>query len=162
VSELVHRTKFQRSQSAATTAGTLLAQVLLKHTDIIRGASLVPIPLAPKRLKERGFNQAQLLADVISAMSGLPMLIDALQRTRETEAQTLLAAEERADNVVDAFAVVAPISGKKIVLIDDVATTGATLLSAARTLRLAHARPVMAAVFAASPFSPVCPAASST
>lgn len=157
VAELVHRLKFSRATSAAPSVGTILAAALLKHPDIIRGASLVPIPLSRKRLKERGYNQAHLIAAVVSETTGLPLLLDALVRTRDTEAQTLLSPDKREENVADAFAVTAAVSGKKIILIDDVTTTGATLLAAARTLRLAHARPVVAAVFAAAASSRICP-----
>lgn len=157
VATLVHRLKFSRATLAAKPMGIVLAHALQRHPQNIAGCTLVPIPLSPKRLRERGYNQAQLLAEEICRLTNLPIADNALARIKHTDPQTEIKPEERENNVANIFEASPAVAGKKIILIDDVVTTGATLLSAARTLRLSHARPVVAVVFAASPYSPVCP-----
>lgn len=155
--ELIHRLKFSRTKNSATSIGLLLANALLRHKNIISSFVLAPIPLSPTRLRQRGYNQAELIAKQISYHTKLPVLDNALIRAIHTNPQTEMKTEEREQNVAGVFQARPSVAGEKIILIDDVVTTGATLLSAARALRLAHARPVIAAVFAASPYSPVCP-----
>jgi ComF family protein len=108
------------------------------------GALLVPVPLHPRKRRERGFNQSELLAEAISARAGVPLVKDALVRRRETGTQTGLSAAARRANVRGAFAVRrrARIEGQRIVLLDDVYTTGATALACAQALLAAGAREV--------------------
>ncbi|MEO0092971.1 MAG: phosphoribosyltransferase family protein [candidate division WOR-3 bacterium] len=89
----------------------------------------------PARLRERGFNQAELLGIELAKLTGIP-LINALRRQRNTKSQTKLAITERISNMQGAFGVqdASVIYQKKVILIDDVITTGATLASAAKTL----------------------------
>jgi ComF family protein len=116
--------------------------------EVLRGdVVLVPIPLARKRLRVRGYNQSACLATAIHRRSGLPLSLDLLERVRETPTQTALTPEERLANVSGAFAARGA-RGKHIVLIDDVFTTGATLLAAAHALTCAGASRVEAATFA--------------
>ena len=114
-------------------------------------AALVPVPLHPVRARERGFNQAQLLAAGLAGAAGLAVL-PALRRSRPTRPQVGLAAPERAGNVRDAFvgdAKWAPLLlGRGALLVDDVFTTGATLESAAAALRAAGAARVGALTLA--------------
>ncbi len=102
---------------------------------------LVPVPLHTRRLKERGFNQALLLA---RAFPDTPVAREALVRVRHTVPQSGLNPKERRENVKKAFAVPRPeeVKGKKIVLVDDVYTTGATVKECARVLLKAGAREV--------------------
>ena len=107
---------------------------------------LVPVPLHPLRLISRRYNQAALLARGLSHVSDKPCLLGALKRTRATPSQGHLNIKERLENVRRAF-VVSPrqkekISGKRILLIDDVFTTGATVSECTRTLLKAGAREV--------------------
>jgi ComF family protein len=107
--------------------------------------ALIGVPLHPDRLKERGFNQAALLAEALGRNSGLPVLT-ALIRNRNTPSQTHLSAKDRRRNVARAFQVREPAAllGATVVLVDDVATTGATLRECAATLLAAGVAEVRA------------------
>jgi ComF family protein len=111
---------------------------------------IVPVPLHRSRLRQRGFNQAALLGSVLSRRLALPMLPDALVRTRPTEPQITLSAAERRVNVKGAFTVNRPdrIAGKRILLLDDVMTTGSTMDECAKELKKAGAAVVIAATIA--------------
>lgn len=111
---------------------------------------IVPVPLHRTRLRQRGFNQAVLLGKVLSRRLALPLLPDALARTRQTEPQIELSAEERRLNVKGAFAVNRPVrvTGKRILLLDDVMTTGSTMDECAKELKKAGAAVVIAATIA--------------
>lgn len=111
---------------------------------------IIPVPLHLSRLRQRGFNQAVLLGRVLARRLPLPMLPDALVRTRPTEPQIKLSAAERRSNVKGAFTVNRPdrVAGKRILLLDDVMTTGSTLDECARELKKAGADVVIAATIA--------------
>jgi ComF family protein len=121
--------------------------------ELIRDAdALVPVPLYWRRLWGRRFNQAAVLSTVVAATRGIPVLTGALRRVRSTPQQVGLSRSERAVNVQGAFAVTpggkAAISGKRLVLVDDVLTSGATIDTCARTLLRAGASNVDVLVFA--------------
>lgn len=107
-------------------------------------AALVPVPLAPARERERGFNQAALLADALAAYWRIPVWPDVVLRTRSTDTQTRLTPSERSANVLRAFSVNdgarERLRGLHLVLVDDVFTTGATLNACATALFAAGAR----------------------
>jgi len=112
---------------------------------------LVPIPLAPKRLRQRGYNQSDILAASLGRLWHVPVSRDLLTRTRETATQTALTPETRLANVAGAFS---PGHGPGVnrpwptlVLVDDVFTTGATLAEAARALEQAGARTILGITF---------------
>ncbi len=117
---------------------------------------LVAVPLAPKRLRDRGYNQSECLAAALARRTGVKAAPGLLARVRETPTQTALTPEGRAANVSGAFrarglaAAARPGSGY-FVLVDDVFTTGATLIAAARALRAAGATRVEAVTFARAP-----------
>jgi ComF family protein len=108
------------------------------------GAVLVPVPLHPRRRRERGFNQAEIVALEVGSRVGLPVSPLALVRRKDTPPQTGLSAAERRKSVDGAFAVRrrCHVAGKVVVLVDDVLTTGATALACARALREAGAAEV--------------------
>ncbi len=106
---------------------------------------VMPVPLHPRRIRERGYNQATLIAEVFAQQTHLPILADALVRARMTESQTSLGAFARRKNVEGAFrARSAPVRGLSILLVDDVCTTGSTLQACADALRESGASQVYA------------------
>ena len=112
---------------------------------------LAPIfPIGKKRLKWRGFNHTEEIAKVLSAALSIPIHTDLLQRTKNTPPQIALTKEERIRNMQDVFQVQnrEQLQGKKILLLDDVFTTGATLQEAARALKKAGAHQVFGIVVA--------------
>ncbi len=109
---------------------------------------LIPMPMHPARLRERGFNQAVEIARVIAKLNGTPLSVDTLVRTRATQAQTGLRPDERRRNIRGAFECTAALEGMKIQLIDDVLTTGASADECARVLKLHGADEVRVAVIA--------------
>jgi ComF family protein len=110
------------------------------------GVSLIPVPLARRRERLRGYNQSERLATALGVRCGLGVRTDVLKRTRTTRTQTSLTPDERQANVAGAFAA-SRASGLRAVLVDDVFTTGATLLAAAEALVAAGARQVEAVTF---------------
>jgi len=115
------------------------------------GAELfVPVPLHPSRRRERGFNQARLLARDLASLRGLGVLADALVKTRNAPAQAGLRAADREKNARSAYAVKRPagVRGRTLILVDDVTTTGATIRECARVLKEAGEKEVRAITLA--------------
>ena len=110
---------------------------------------IVPVPLHEKRLRDRGFNQAEILARHIAERTGIP-LNTSLVRTRNTKKQAKLSAHLRRKNVGGAFAATSSFVGVRVLLVDDVLTTGSTLNGCARALRLVGAVDVQAVTLAGS------------
>jgi predicted amidophosphoribosyltransferase len=108
------------------------------------------MPLHRRRLASRRFNQAAMIADRLSPLVGVPVARHALRRVRHTRRQVGLSRDERANNLHRAFAVPDParVAGMRIVLVDDVLTTGASADAVALELKAAGARSVAVAVFA--------------
>ena len=106
---------------------------------------MLPVPLSQERMAARGYNQAALLCRHLSHAWDLPWRDDALWRTRDTEQQARLRGQKRLDNVKDAFEASAQAQGRSLLLIDDVVTTGSTLIECAKALRDRGAEAVYAA-----------------
>ncbi len=107
---------------------------------------IVPVPLSRRGLRQRGYNQALLLARQLSGLRRIPLLAAGLVKTRETLSQHDLAAEQRHRNLRDSFALLQPVEGRTVLLVDDVLTTGATASLCAEALLNAGAREVHVAV----------------
>ncbi len=116
---------------------------------------LVPVPLHRWRLLKRRYNQAALLARALGESTGKPVMVDALTRWRKTESQGHKSRTERARNIAGAFRVTPrralDLRGKRVLLVDDVLTTGATLEACATALHSAGAASVMALTLARAP-----------
>jgi ComF family protein len=110
-------------------------------------AILIPVPLGARRQAQRGYNQAERIAEALGRVSGCPVSGDILVRTRETTTQTALTPEARSANVSGAFAARRRLSARALV-VDDVFTTGATIIAAATALLAAGAMQVDAVTFA--------------
>ena len=111
-------------------------------------ALLVPVPLHRWRLWKRGYNQAALIARALARRTATPLSVDALVRTRATPASGALGREARYANVAGAFRVARPVEGRRIVLVDDVLTSGATGEACAAALKAAGAKTVNLLTFA--------------
>ena len=133
----------------ANGAGRWMADYLSSTIELIASDALVPVPLHPARYRERGYNQAMLLASVISEKSGLRVW-EVLERSKKTRPQFDLDFKKRSENVRGAFRLVpgAQVRGKHLLLIDDVATTGSTLEECARVFKASGASGVKALVLA--------------
>ena len=143
--EAIHLLKYERKEGIFLEIKKILARFLEQNVlpfselDVI-----IPIPLHRKKLKQRGFNQAYLLAHFISRFLKVKLVDRSLLRIRETRPQTKLSKQERAANLKDAFQLRNGKSfrGKTILLVDDVYTTGATLREAARLFRTFETREI--------------------
>lgn len=149
-SALVHALKYGDRLDLAPTMGRWMARAGRELTD--DADALVPVPLHWRRLWTRRFNQAAMLARAIAKATGVPVLDDALKRMRATPQQVGLKRAARATNVQGAFQVPdergAAVAGRRLVLIDDVLTSGATVDACARALLRAGAARVDVLVFA--------------
>lgn len=141
IRDLVHMLKYDRKIQCRRPLGLLMAERLSESVMKDAPELIIPVPLHLKRLRQRGFNQAILLGEVLSREWGIHLERKAMIRTRWTEPQINLAAAERAANVKGAFEVAEPgkIKGRMIVLVDDVMTTGSTVSECAKVLKKAGA-----------------------
>lgn len=133
---LIHEAKFHRNERALALLSHLVERYLDEHPDAFD--CIVPVPLSPKRLRERGHNQ---VVGVLRAKPlPIPILPGALTRSRHTSPQTELGRKERLRNIIGAFTIGEPhlVAGKRVLLLDDVITTGATLAAAHEALLTAH------------------------
>lgn len=145
VREAVHALKYQYVRALAPTLGQLLAEFIAASPDMSGPADvLVPVPLHPRRERSRGYNQSLLLARETGKIVGLPVEDRALRRLRATPSQAQSASQkERRANVSEAFAAEATlVQGRRVLLVDDVCTTGATLEACAIALKEAGAASV--------------------
>jgi ComF family protein len=138
VDHLIAGLKYGHHLSHARLLGDLLAEraAALGPTDLV-----LPVPLHPKRLAARGFNQAIELARPVAAARGVPLAIDLVRRVRDTPAQTRLSQAERRRNLRGAFALTGAVP-RRVLIVDDVMTTGSTVAALARVLRRGGAREV--------------------
>jgi ComF family protein len=143
----LHRLKYRRDIGMGEAISNQMSSFM--HQLAWPVDTLIPIPLGKNRLKERGYNQVAMVAMPLAIQLGLEYHPSALVRARETRSQVGLSARERQENVNKAFlADKKKVSGRNILLMDDVSTTGATLSSAAEALYASGAKDVFAATIA--------------
>ena len=135
---IVHALKYDGWRMAADGMAERMARLAWPQDVVEERRALVPVPLAAARLRERGFNQSELIARALASRWSIPVWTDLLSRRRNTETQTRLTPGDRLRNVAGAFDVSSSVSthlrGAHLVLIDDVVTTGATLNACAEML----------------------------
>ena len=140
--DAVHRLKYEGWWRVSEAMAIRMAGL----EPLTAGVCLIPVPLEPRRERLRGYNQSERLAAALGARLGLRVRPDVLRRTRATRSQTALTPDERRANVAGAFTATRA-RGLRVVLVDDVFTTGATLLAAAEALRAGGAERVEAVTF---------------
>jgi ComF family protein len=137
IARAITKMKYADRPDLARPLGAALARIAARLPPV---DAVVPVPLHPKRLVERGFNQAALLAKPLARMLDVPMVPGALVRERDTPMQAELDREARLRNVMGAFVADSDrVSGRRWLLVDDVRTTGATLAACARALKIGGA-----------------------
>lgn len=142
ISTAIRRVKFHDDVASIQALGTELATLcaasrVLENVDV-----LVPVPVSGKTLKKRGYNQCALLADTVCKQAGVHMIADVLCKPVDTKHQMDLTRDERMTNVKGAYAITPgkTVNGLRVLLLDDVITTGSTLDECAKTLLAAGAR----------------------
>ena len=136
VQHLIHGLKYHHCRENGIFLGQEIGKSLLQASDYQGIEFIVPIPLHPKKEKRRGYNQSHVIAEGISEIMNIPIAENCLVRRVFTDTQTKKSREDRWQNVKDIFEVKNPekLKGKHVLLVDDVLTTGATLLSAGKAL----------------------------
>lgn len=145
VRDMVHRLKYKDKRDVAIAMAAMIKDVITKNNlsfDLV-----VPVPIHRKRLKKRGYNQSQLIAEELSNILNISHA-NVLERVRDTPSQVLFNGDMRWYNVKDAFQCRDDVAGKSILIVDDVITTGATIISCGEVLRASGASLITAASFA--------------
>ena len=146
VRDCIHRFKYTRQMYFAPHLAEWLVGGARRWIEWGAVDAIVPVPLHPRKRREREFNQADVLAKALSRAVGVPVIAGAVKRVKDTGTQTRLSAEERRANLREAFVArrAGAVGGRRLVLVDDVFTTGATLDSCAKVLRSVGAESVIA------------------
>lgn len=136
--KMIHFLKYKGYKSLGLEIGKMMAENINTKKYTFTDSSVIPIPLHPVKYRERGYNQAELIAQGFAKVMGLNVNTKVLQRIKNTRSQTKLTKEERIKNMTGAFKLSKNnFSKNNIILIDDVYTTGTTMNSAAETLKSA-------------------------
>jgi ComF family protein len=154
--ELIHLLKYNQVRPAAGVLGRMLAEAIEDLQSLFTGSEVlvVPVPLHARKLRQRGFNQSELIAraglKLKAADRQFELNAKVLERRRETKSQIGLSRHQRRENIRGAFVVAKPgeVAGREILLVDDVFTTGTTVSECARVLRRAGASKVFVATVA--------------
>jgi ComF family protein len=138
VQSLIHNLKYGQMKSIGKTYGNILGENIIKNLKIDFDL-IIPVPLHRSKRRERGYNQSDYISSGLEQILKLEVINKCLKRVRYTKTQTKLTREERKENVSNAFKLnekfTGRLNGKNIVLVDDVITTGATILECARILK---------------------------
>lgn len=133
---LIHDLKYNNYQDVGKLLGKAIAENIRQSNRYTKIDYIVPLPLHPKRVKKRGYNQSELIAAEVSRQLGVPLNTTNVYRLRNNESQTKKSLTERVENVKDIFALRdnALFADKTILLIDDVITTGSTIIACCKAL----------------------------
>jgi ComF family protein len=151
--ELIHLLKYEHVRPASNVLGRMLAEVITGLETAFTGpVLLIPVPLHKRKLRERGFNQSEMIATAALKVHGgaISIVSELMERRRETDSQIGLTRNQRRENIRGAFAVTRPqaLAGSEVLLVDDVFTTGTTASECARVLLRAGAAKVWVATVA--------------
>ncbi len=146
IQSLVHNLKYGNKPFIGNYLGKVFAEKYLCKLNESGIDTIIPVPLFHSKRAERGYNQSYQFAKGISITTGIRVCTNAIKRIRNTETQTHLSREERNENVANAFKVTHKnkVTGKRILIIDDVITTGSTINECAKTLNEAGANKIFA------------------
>ncbi len=149
ISQLIKALKYQHTRAA----GKMLAQLLFLHINFPEFDLITSAPISKKRLNERGFNQAQLIAEELASKLNKPFK-KLLKKIKDTKKQARSSFQQRLSNLSDCFRVESPyrdfVKNKTILIIDDVISTGSTLNECAKTLKASGAKQVIGVALAQS------------
>lgn len=148
IREILQKFKYQGMQSLAEPMGRLMALEALKHKEYLQSNIITFVPLSTKRLKERGYNQSQLLASELGKFLQMPVW-ELLEKVADTEAMAKLTKEQRLKNLAHAFKIKKQVQFQKAILVDDVYTTGSTVSLCCRELFKGGIKEVYVLTFAA-------------
>lgn len=143
IQQLIHRFKYKGDKKIGLFLGEMMGKTMIKSNRFNSIDALLPLPMFPGKERRRGYNQATILCNGISAAMNIPVLLDAVSRRQATETQTRKHRTERWENVRDSFTLSREneISGRHLLLVDDVITTGATLEACGQViLEAAHVK----------------------
>lgn len=137
MAKMVYRLKYNNRPDIGEDMGRVMASELQQSDFFSDIDVLLPVPLSSKRLRQRGYNQSEMLARGVSDVTHLPLVTKALCRKEFHQSQTKLTRWQRQENVADTFHLVddSRLKGRHVLLIDDVCTTGATLIACANALK---------------------------
>lgn len=134
---VVHDMKYHHQPDLCRFMGRVMASNKLVKSMMQEADCLIPVPITDERRRERGYNQSELLCEGISKVTGTPVVTDALLRTKFLDSQTTLNEAMRRENIIGVFALgdTTKIEGKHVVIVDDIVTTGSTLLECMLVMR---------------------------
>lgn len=147
VRKAVHELKFNDNPAYASAFSFIVEERLNKIWDLYKFDAIVTLPLSKQRMNERGFNQSAFIADAAERVLGISQHNEYLIRVKNSQPQSLLTHYERALNIQGVYSASNAVKNKNIILVDDIYTSGSTLSEAARTLREAGAKTIIAIVF---------------
>jgi ComF family protein len=141
MAELIPRYKFHHKTALRKTFVAIIRHFLKRYEIALTADIILPVPLHPARLRERGYNQSALIAESLAGALGIPPALNGLERVRHTPRQSELGQKDRFTNIRGAFRMKpsSEFTGKSVILVDDLLTTGATASEAAKTLKDAGA-----------------------
>lgn len=151
VKELIHHLKYNGLEGAVKPLGEMVLKYFADINFNTTGWILVPIPLHSSKYRKRGFNQAEIIVEAVNKKLNLQIITKALKRTRATDPQITFSGVKREENVKDCFGLGEEINlvrGKKVILVDDVYTSGATMKEAVKVLKKNGVKEVMGLVVA--------------
>ncbi len=137
LARLVYALKYRQRPDIGEDMGRLMARELMPSGFFEDIDVLIPVPLSRKRLRQRGYNQSEMLSQGISDVTGLPVVANVLKREHFRQSQTALGRRERQENVEGVFVQkrAAQLAGRHVLLVDDICTTGATLLACIKAMK---------------------------